>query len=168
MTEFTVAEYATYEAFAREWHAETLEEHGVSLAEARERGLITEDETRMRWQLLGQLDDDELLIELPEWLADDKVGFTDGATPTEFVGRIERETDQAIHFADAAAARPLMKLAHRIHQLEQETGNEESDNWMASRRDDHLDTFERREDAVTLSEEWLPKSQVLRAVRQRR
>jgi len=167
MTEFTIEEYATYEAFAQEWHAETLDDHGVSLAEARKRGLITEDETRMRWQLLGQLDDGELLIQLPEWLAEDKVGFTDGAIPTEFVGRIKRETEQAIQFVDAAAAQSLLKLAHRIHQLEQATEEGDTDEWITSRLEDHRDAFERREDVVTLNEAWLPKSQVIRAVRRR-
>lgn len=145
MADLNVAEYATYDEFAQEWDGPV-------------------SETKMRWQLLGQLEDDEHLIEIPEWLAQEKIGFVDGATPTEFVGRIERETEKAIQFADSASARPLMKLAHRIHQLEQGEPSEDDD-WLAKRLDDHHRAFEQREEAVELQEEWLPKSQIVHAVR---
>lgn len=45
------------------------------------------------------------MIELPEWLAEEKVGYIEGSVPTEFVGRIEEETGDAIKFVDAAAVR---------------------------------------------------------------
>lgn len=32
--------------------------------------LITEDETQLLWQLLGHLTPEELLIQIPHWLAD--------------------------------------------------------------------------------------------------
>ena len=72
-------------------------------------------DTRMLWQLLGQLDPDEVLVQLPEWLAEERVGYVNGATPTAVVGRIERETEKAIRFSDSANARSLMKLVHRMH-----------------------------------------------------
>lgn len=104
MPDLEITDYCDYETFARVWQRDT--------------GADTESEPRLRWQLLGQLDDDELLIHIPEWLADENTGFIDGATPIEFVGRIDRETAQAIHFADSAAAPQLAQLAHRIHSLE--------------------------------------------------
>jgi hypothetical protein len=165
MTDLDVREYSDYDEFVREWHASDLDELGVSLEEARGQGRINEDDTRLRWQLLGQLDDEELLIEIPEWLAEEKVGFVDGATPTEFVGRIERETEQAILFGDSASAKPLTKLAHRIHQLEQDNSDADRDEWLANRLEEHRQEFEQREDAVELQEEWLPKSQLIHIVR---
>jgi len=55
MADLTITEYTTYEEFAREWDA-------------------PETDTRMLWQLLGQLDEDEFLIEIPEWLAEENTG----------------------------------------------------------------------------------------------
>lgn len=55
-----------------------------------------DDDTRLLWQLLGQLDDDEVLIRIPAWLAEEKAEYTEGAPPTEVVGHIERETEKAI------------------------------------------------------------------------
>ena len=120
------------------------------------------------WQLLGQLENDELLIQIPQWLADQKVGFVDGRTPTEFVGRIDRETEKAILFTDSASVRPLAKLAHRIHQLEtsiEHASNDDHQEWMENRLKQIRERFESREDATTLSEGWLPKSQIQRAIR---
>lgn len=167
MADFNIQEFDDYDDFVREWHAEELE---VPLDEVRDQGLINEDDTRLRWQLLGQLDEDELLIQIPEWLADEKVGFVDGSVPTEFVGRIDRETEKAILLADSAAAQPLLKLAHRIDHLED--GLEEVDDparrgWLENRLQDVRNRFERRDDAPTLAEEWLPKSQIQHAVRRR-
>ena len=146
MADLTVMECATYEEFAQAWDG-------------------ADSDTRMLWQLLGQLDPDEVLVQLPEWLAEEKVGYVDGATPTAFVGRIERETEKAILFGDSAAAGPLMKLAHRIHQLEQGTEADDRDEWLVDRLEDHRRAFEERADAVTLQDEWLPKSQLRRVVR---
>lgn len=125
MTDLDISEYTTYDAFVRAWHTDDLGD--VTLDDARESGLLNEDETRLLWQLLGQLSDDEVLIEIPDWLADEKIGYVDGATPTMFVGRIDRETEKAIHVVDSAAARPLMKLAHRIHHLEDGGDDSEQD-----------------------------------------
>ncbi|MFC4990572.1 hypothetical protein [Saliphagus infecundisoli] len=152
MTEVEIHEYRDYERFAQDWADDDVT-------------------TRQVWQLLGQLKDDELLIHLPEWLAEQKVGFVDGATPTAFVGRITRDTDDAIRFSDAAAVPPLLKLAHRIHQLEKGINNAGDDDsrreWLEDRLADNRESFDQREDAVGLAEEWLPKSQIERAIRRR-
>lgn len=165
MGDFEVQEFENYDDFVRAWHAEDVD---VSLEEARDRDLLNEDKTRLLWQLLGQLEGDELLIQIPKWLADQKIDFVDGRPPTEFVGRIDQETEKAILFTDSAAARSLTKLAHRIHQLE--TSLEHADDadrrdWMANRLQKVRKRFESCDDATTLSEEWLPKSQIQRAVR---
>ena len=168
MVDFEIQEFENYDDFVREWQRDTLNTQSLSLEEARDRNLINENETQLLWQLLGQLDSDELLIQIPTWLADQKVGFVDGTTPTEFVGRIDRETDKAILFADSAAARSLTKLAHRIHQLEHSIENAADDDrrdWMTNRLQQVQERFENREDATVLSEEWLPKSQIQLAVR---
>ena len=121
----------------------------------------------MLWQLLGQLNPDEVLVQLPEWLAEEKVGYTDGATPTAFVGRIERDTEKAILLNDSADARSLMKLAHRMHQLEEGNAASDSREWLDERLADHRLAFKEREDTVPLQDEWLPKSQLRRVVRRR-
>jgi hypothetical protein len=165
MVDLEIQEFDDYDDFVREWHADELE---VSLKEARDQDLINEDKTRLRWQLLGQLDNDELLIQIPEWLAEQKIGFVDGKPPTEFIGRIDRETEKAILVTDSAAARSLTKLAHRIHQLENNIDNADDDDrrdWMENRLQQVRDRFESRDDATVLSEEWLPKSQIQLAVR---
>lgn len=141
-----VQEVATYEEFAEVWDADG-------------------NETRLLWQLLGQLDEDEVLIRIPEWLAAEKAGFVDGAPPTEVVGRIARETEKAIQVDDAASARPLRKLAHRIHELERDETDPDRDEWLDERLADHRRAFERREDVPTLADEWLPKSQLQTVVR---
>ena len=162
MANLEISEYADYDTFAQEWHADDLGD--VALEDARDSGLLNEDETRLLWQLLGQLGDDEVLIVIPEWLAEEKVGFVEGATPTTFVGRIERETKKAIHFIDSASARPLMKLAHRIHRLE-DGDTDDRREWLDNRLQELREEFENREDVAGLSEEWIPKSQLLHAIR---
>ena len=149
MTGLQIEEHATYEAFASDWQASNTD-------------------TRLLWQLLGQLEDTELLVEIPEWLAEEKVGFVDGATPTLFIGHIERETENAILFADSAAARPLMKLAHRIHELEQNESDPDRNEWLDRRLEAHRTEFTNREDVPGLSDGWLPKSQLVHAVRQQK
>lgn len=73
MADFDIQKFDGYDdEFIRARYAEELD---VPLDEARNRGLLNEDETRLRWQLLGQLNDDELFIQIPEWLADEKLGF---------------------------------------------------------------------------------------------
>ncbi|WP_254544783.1 hypothetical protein [Halomarina pelagica] len=170
MASLHITDCADYDTFARSWHAHSLDRDDVSLAPARDRGLINEDETRLFWQLLGQLAPDELLFRLPEWLAEEKVGFVEGGAPTVFVGRIERETDKAILVAESAAARPLAKLAHRIHHLEEalETLSEadpERRAWLSKRRETARREFEQREDVSGLREGWLPKSQLCNVIR---
>lgn len=146
MAHLTVTECATFEEFAREWDA-------------------PETETRMLWQLLGQLEDEELLIKIPEWLAEENTGYVDGAIPTVFIRQVTEETEKAIRFTDSADARSLMKVAHRIHNLEQNRDDPERNEWLDSRLEKHRTAFEEREDAVTFKEEWLPKSQLRHAVR---
>ena len=138
MADLNIAEYTTYEEFARAWEGSDADIH-------------------MLWQLLGQLDSDELLIEIPDWLAEEKVGYTDGATPTAFVGRIERETEKAVLFSELADARPLMKLAHRMDQLERGSDDADRDDWLDNRLADHRRAFEAREDMVMMQDEWLSK-----------
>ena len=149
MTNLTVREVATYEEFVQEWNADT-------------------DDTWLLWQLLGQLDDDEVLVRIPGWLAEEKAGYVEGAPPAEVIGRIDRETEKAILLRDSAAARPLMKLAHRIHELEQDEGDPDRNEWLDDRLADHRHAFEQREDVATLADEWLPKSQLQNVVRRHR
>lgn len=160
---------ATYDAFARLRHAATLAESGGSLAAARDRGLLNEQGTRQLWQLLGLLDEEELVVQLPEWLAEEKVGVTDRGPPTTFVGRLARETEKAILLEASAAARPLMSLAHRIHSLEDGLSHTDDDHdrrdWLERRLQEKRTAFEDRDDVVGLRDEWLPKSQVELAVR---
>lgn len=146
-----ITEYSEYEAFARAWDG------------------TDETEARLLWQLLHELDDDAVLVQLPEWMADEKVGFVDGATPTTFVGRIDRVTDKAIRLAESAAARPLMKRAHRIQNLEDGIENVGDDpdrrQWLEDRLRETRREFETREDVIGLSEAWLPKSQLRHVIR---
>lgn len=168
MVDFEIQEFENYDDFVREWQRDTLNAQSISLHEARDQNLINENETQLLWQLLGQLNSDELLIQIPKWLAEQKVGFVDGTTPTEFVGRIDRETDKAILYTDSAAARSLTKLAHRIHQLEnslEHADDSDRHEWIVNRLQQVRERFESRDDATTLSEEWLPKSQIQLAVR---
>ncbi len=144
MPDLTVPEVATYEEFVQVWGT---------------------GETRLLWQLLGQLGDDEVLVRIPAWLAEEKAGYTDGAPPTEVVGHIERETEKAILLGDSAAARPLMKLAHRIHELEQNEGDPDRNEWLEDRLAEHRHAFDNREDVPELADEWLPKSQLQCVVR---
>lgn len=143
MTDLDVTEVTTYEELAQEWG---------------------DGDTQLMWQLLGQLDDDEVLVQIPEWLAEEKAGYAGGAPPTEVVGRIERETEKAILLADSGAARSLMKLAHRIHELEQDEGDLDRNEWLDDRLAEHRRAFESREDVPALSDEWLPKSQLQHVV----
>ncbi|PSP84821.1 hypothetical protein BRC83_04145 [Halobacteriales archaeon QS_1_68_17] len=165
-----ITEYANYDAFVREWHSETLADDDISLEKARDRGRLNEQQSRQLWQLLGLLDPDELLIQLPEWLADEKGGSMD-RTPSMFVGTITRETDDAILFENSAAARPLIQLAHKIHSLEKGIENIGTDTdhheRLAKQLQDHQQQFCDRDDLPSLSDEWLPKSQLVAAVRRR-
>ena len=145
MPDFAIQTYTTYEAFAADW-------------------AVPDKETRMTWQLLEQIDDDEVLVELPQWLADENVGYTQGSVPTTFVGRIATESDEAIQLADSAAARSIRKPAHRISQLEQ-SDSDKQDDWLDDRLAEHREEFNQRDDAVSLNDEWLPKSAIVQAVK---
>jgi len=166
-----ITEYAEYDSFAREWHSGTLAEYNVSLDEARERGLLNEQQTRQLWQLLGLLDPEECLLQLPEWLAEKKVESENRTTPTIFVGYISNETEDAILFESSAAARPLMGLAHRMHSLEKGIERTEDDTDRHKRLADQFRERERKFDdragLPSLSDEWLPKSQLGTLVRRR-
>jgi len=161
--------FDTYADFAREWHATTLSERDISLEDARKRGLLNEQGTRQLWQLLYLLGDEELVIQLPEWVAEEKTGTTDRTTPTTFVGRVSRETNEAILLEDSAAARPLMSLAHRIHSLEAGLSNTGDDDdrrgGLESRLREKREAFGNRNGMVGLGDEWIPKSQVQIAIR---
>jgi hypothetical protein len=148
MSLLTVDMYSDFEEFCREYPA-------------------TETDARMLWDLLGQVSDDKLLIKLSDWVAEEKVGFVEGSVPTEFVGQIEEETNDAIKFSDAFAARSIMKLAHRIHRLEQNEGDRDGGDWSNRRLQEHRQRFEERGEAETLQDEWLPKSQISHVVKRR-
>jgi hypothetical protein len=166
-----LTEYADYDSFARAWHSGTLADYDLSLDEARERGLLNEQRTRQLWQLLGFFAPEECLVQLPDWLAEEKVESTDRTTPTAFVGCISRKTEDAILFEASAAARPLMGLAHRMHSLEKGIERSEDDTdrheRLADRLQEHERKFDDRDDLPSLSDEWLPKSQLVAAVRRR-
>lgn len=166
-----ITEYGDYDSFAREWHSRTLADYDVSLDEARERGLLNEQQTRKLWQLLGLLDSEDCLLQLPEWLAETKVDVENRATPTIFLGRISRETEDAILFESSAAARPLMGIAHQIHSLERgierTEGGTDRHERLVDRVREHERTLEDRSDLPSLSDEWLPKSQLGTIVRRR-
>jgi hypothetical protein len=164
MPPLEIRTFETYDGFAAEWHSETLSDTDIALGDARDRGLLNEQDTRQLWQLLGLLDDDELVIQLPEWLAEEKCDFTKSATPTMFVGRVTRESEKAVLFEDSAVARPLMSRAHRIYALEDglsQTGADDNRrDWLESRLREHQAAFDNREGLVGPRDEWIPKSQI--------
>jgi len=163
-----ITDYAEYELFARRWHSETLDDHSVSLEEARKRGLLNEQDTRHLWQLLGLLGEDDLFVQIPEWLAKEKLRDPDGIIPTTFVGHVTRETEDALLFENSASARPLMQVAHGIHSLERGLENTASDDdpreELVTRLREKRRQVANRNDAPILSDEWLPKSQLITAV----
>lgn len=171
MSTLEIRTFETYDGFAGEWHGDTLSDADSSLEDARERGLLNEQGTRQLWQLLGLLEDEEMVIQLPEWIAEEKVGDMKSDTPTLFVGRITRETEKAVRFEESAAAQPLMSLAHRIHALEaglSNTGDDDDRRGGLERRlREKGEAFRTRDAMVDLDDEWLPKSQIQLAVRRR-
>lgn len=164
-----VRQYSDYDSFAREWHAETLTDRDVTLDEARERALINEQETRQLWQLLGLLDEDRVFIQLPTWLVDAKTDDARGRTPTTFVGRISRETTDAVLFEESSPGRRLMQIAHTIHSLEHGIENTAAGTDRRERLHANLEDayrkFEAQENTPYLSDEWLPKSQLISVIR---
>lgn len=166
-----IREYADYDTFARRWHSETLRDRDVTLETAREQGLISEKDTHRLWQLLGLLDEDDVFIQLPEWLVDEKTDDVRERLATTFVGRISRETEEAILFKDSSPGRRLMQIAHKIHSLEHGVENTAVDSDRRKRLNDMLQEehrrFEKRDDVPYLSDEWLPKSQLVTIIQRR-
>lgn len=152
MTEFAIRVYVNADDFAEDWQALGYDAMTASAY----------------WMLLGELASGELLIHLPEWLAAEKVGYLDGATPTAFVGRIVSESEQAIRVTDTAAAHPLSQLAARIHSLQdsiarlEREGTADSDRlaWLERRLAEKRAALGTRSERPSLTDEWLPKSQI--------
>lgn len=152
MAEFGVRVYADIDAFAADWQA-----LGYSATD-----------TEQYWALLGELKPGELLIQIPDWLAEKKTGFVDSATPTAFVGTIAAETEQAIRVTESAAARPLIRHAHLAQSLEtgidrlatEESPDPDRLEWLKRRLTEVRVALDERQDAPALREEWLPKSQI--------
>ena len=121
--------------------------------------------------MLGLLDPEELLVQLPEWLAEKKVESADRTTPTVFVGYISTETADAIRFEASAPAQPLLGLAHRMHSLEKGINRTESgtDRYerLTNRFQEHERKFYNRDRLPSRADKWLPKSQIGTAVRRR-
>jgi hypothetical protein len=55
------------------------------------------------------------IIQLPEWLVDEKTGGVRESLATTFVGRISRKPEEAVLFRDSSPGRRLMRIAHEIH-----------------------------------------------------
>ncbi|RBI60615.1 hypothetical protein DMJ13_16645 [halophilic archaeon] len=163
--------YADYDSFAREWHSETLRDRDVTLEAARERDLINEQDTRQLWQLLGLLDEDDVFIQLPEWLVEEKTDDVRGSLAITFVGYISRETEDAVLFKDSSPGRRLMQIAHKIHSLENGVENTAVDSDRRKQLNDKLQEeyrrFEKQDDVPYLSDEWLPKSQLITIIQRR-
>lgn len=162
--------YADYDTFARGWHSETLRDRDVTLETARERGLLNEQDTHRLWQLLGLLDEDDVFIQLPEWLVNEKTDDGRGSLATTFVGYISRETEDAILFKDSSPGRRLMQIAHQIHSIEHGIENAvDSDRRkrLNERLQEEHRRFEERDDVPYLSDEWLPKSQLITIIQRR-
>ncbi|EFW94189.1 hypothetical protein ZOD2009_00105 [Haladaptatus paucihalophilus DX253] len=161
--------FADYDSFAREWHSETLKDRDVTLEVARKRGLLNEQDTRRLWQLLGLLDEDDVFIQLPEWIAEEKTNDVQGSLATTFVGYLSRETEDAVLFKESSPAHRLMQIAHKIQSLENRVQNTAVDSDRRKRLTDKLEEehrrFETRDDIPYLSDEWLPKSQLITVIR---
>ena len=151
MAELPVQAYSTYEAFAQE-----QSEH------------FTDTTLPQVWALLCELDADQLFIRIPRWLADQKIGFIDGGTPTDFIGRIDRETGKAVLFTESMSARSLFRQAHLIQHMEQrltDLSDADQRSRVESRLQTHREEFTTRPEHPALDEEWLPKSQIELALR---
>ena len=102
-------------------------------------------------------------------MADEKVGYVDGSTPTEFVGRVEHETEDAILLGDGTVVRPLVRLAHRVQNLEEGIANsgddEDRHGWLEGRFEAKQRAFNDHEDMTGLQKGWLSKSQLVHVIR---
>ncbi|WP_416841663.1 hypothetical protein [Haloferax sp. DFSO52] len=163
--------YTDYDSFAREWHAKTLRDRDVTLEAAQERGYLNEQSTRRLWQLLGLLDEDDVFIQLPKWLVEEKTDDLRGSLATTFVGYISRETEDAVLFEDSSPSDRLMQIAHKIESLENGVENFAVDSDRRKQLNDKLQEehrkFEKRDHAPYLSDERLPKSQLITVIQRR-
>ena len=151
MAELSVQAYATYETFAQE-HSDHFS--ATDLPQV--------------WALLCELDTDQLFIRIPRWLADQKIGFIDGGTPMDFIGRVDRETEKAVLFVESMPARSLFRQAHLIQHMDQRLADlSDSDrrSRVKSRLEKHRAEFTTRPEHPVFDEEWLPKSQIDLALR---
>ena len=151
VVELPIQTYAIYEDFAQE-HSDQF----------------TDTDLPQVWALLCELDADQLFIRIPRWLADQKIGFFDGGTPTDFIGQIDRETDKAVLFTDSMSAQSLFRQAHLIQHMEQrltELSDADQRSRVESRLEKHREEFTTRPEHPALDEEWLPKSQIELALR---
>lgn len=126
---------------------------------------VDETAARLLWQLMGQLDEDELLVRIPAWLAEEKAAFGTSAAPTVIVGRMARETEKAIFMEETFEATKLAKVAHSIDLLEPREGDPDRNKWLDRRLAEHRRTWDKRYEEPGLADGWLPKSQILKAVR---
>lgn len=148
MVELSLQQYTTYEAFADE-HSE----------------YFSDTDLPQVWAVFCELDAEQLFIRIPKWLAEQKVGFTDGGTPREFIGTIDRETEKAVLFTDSMPPRSLFRQAHLIQHLDQrltERAGEDTDQRarIESRLQKHRAEFSTYPQHPVLDDEWLPKSQI--------
>lgn len=151
VAELPVQAYTTYEDFAQA-HSEHF----------------TDTDLPQVWALLCELETGQLFIRIPRWLADQKVGFIDSGTPTEFIGRIDRETGKAVLFTESMPARSLFRQAHLIQHMEQrltDLSDADQRSRVESRLRTHREEFTTRPEHPVLDEEWLPKSQIELALR---
>ena len=164
-----IDEYADYDSFVCEWQADTLRIRDVTLAEAREQNLLDEQDTRHLWRLLGLLDETRVFVQLPEWLVEEKAVDAHRSVPTTFVGCISHETEAAILFEESVPARRLMHPAEKIHSIEHGIENTPVDSDRRTRLNDQLQAayqkFEIQDTVPYLSDEWLPKSQLVAILR---
>lgn len=151
MASLEVTEVATFDEFLEAWgDSETA---------------LDETQLRLLWQLIGQLDEDELLVRIPKWLAEDRAAHGTGAAPTAIVGRMARETEKAVLLEESFEATKLTTIAHSIDRLERDEGAGDRNEWLDRRLAEHRQTWAGRYDEPGLTDGWLPKSQILKAVR---
>ena len=110
----------------------------MTLEAPRVRNLINEQDTRQLWRSLGLLDADDVFIQFPEWLVEEKTDDVRGSLATTFVGYISRETEDAVLSKDSSPGRRLMQIAHKIHSLENGVENTAVDSDRRNRLNNEL------------------------------
>lgn len=147
-----VSIFSNFDDFAQNWHEDQRE-----------------TELKMRWQLLTELQPDELLFVIPDWLAEEKLGYVAGSVPTEFIGQIDRRTEKAVLLSNATASGRLMKLVHRIRNLEDGLSRDSLDadrrEWLETRLKETREEFMNRYQDGGFQDTWIPKSQIKLATR---